>query len=222
MKSASTAVRQPGGAKARSALNTVISRNNFYRDGYQTLLRIAVIEGIAIAALVIALIVTIAVTDPQDRFFATTDDGRILELVPLNQPNLSDDAVITWASEAAVRVMTFGFHDYRRRLQDASSAFTRGGWASFTDALDKSGVLEAVEANRQVLTAVPQQAPVIIEKGDNGGVYRWVVQFPMIVTYQSGNVTQTERSMVTLVIERISTLETPKGIGIDQWIQEPQ
>ncbi len=206
--------------RARNALQTVVSRNNFYKDGYAMLMRVALLEAVAIAGLVVALIAVIMVTDPQDRFFATTEDGKIINLVPLNVPNQSDDAVLTWAANAAVQTMTFGFHDYRQRLQESSTNFTPRGWQSFLEAINRSGTLESVESYRQILTAVPQRAPVMLDKREVAGVYRWVVQFPLLVTTQSGNRTSNSRSILTLVIERVPTIDKPIGLGIEQWLQE--
>lgn len=200
------------------ALEAVVTRNIYYRDGYRTLLKIAVIEGMAIVALIAALAVTIAVSRPQDRFFATTADGRLIRMLPLNEPNMNDAALVSWAARAGTDVMTFGFHDYQRRLQEASNYFTRRGWQSFSEALDRSRVMEGVQQAQRVVTAAPKSAPVITQQGLVNGIYRWVVELPLTVTYQSGTATQSETLNVTLVIVRVSTLDSPSGVGIQQWV----
>jgi intracellular multiplication protein IcmL len=121
--------------------------------------------------------------------------------------------------------MTFGFNDYRKRLQTSSRFFTRGGWATFNDALTKSNMLELVTANQQVVTAVPREAPVVIKEGpvDNDiahNDYQWVVQLPLNVTYLVGAKEENRPQLITMVIVRVSTLETPDGIAIDQWIAQ--
>ena len=144
---------EPGG------LNTVVVRNEFYRDGYRTLLKVAFLEGIAIIFLILAMFYIIKVNQPENRYFATTNDGRLVPMVALNEPNLSTPALMSWTAQAATEVMTFGFNDYKRRLQEASRNFTRVGWASFTSALEKSKIMQMVEASQQVVTAAPISAP---------------------------------------------------------------
>ena len=114
--------------------------------------------------------------------------------------------------------MTFGFHDYQRRLQESSSYFTRRGWQTFSEALQRARLMETVEKAQQVVTAAPRSAPRIIQQGLTGGVYRWVVEMPLVVTYQSGTAVQSEVLNVSLVVVRASTLDSPSGVGIQQWI----
>jgi intracellular multiplication protein IcmL len=142
-------------------------------------------------------------------------------MVALNEPNLSTPALMSWSAQAATEVMTFGFNDYRRRLQEASRNFTRTGWASFTGALDKSRILEMVQQNQQVVTAAPRSAPVLISEGMSNGRYQWQIEIPMVITYQAGSQTRADNLIVTLLIVRVSKLESPNGVGIEQWVAQP-
>ena len=201
-------------------LNTVVTRNDYYRDGYRSLLRIAIAEGIAVVFLIAVVALGVGLYKPHDRFFATTSDGKLVPMVSLDQPYLTTSAVLTWASQAANDVMTFGFHDYRRRLQDSAKYFTKRGWQSFTEALQKARIIESVERYQQVVTATPGGAPIVREEGLVGGVYRWVIEMPLLVTFQSGSKTQNMKMMLTMVVTRVPTLESPSGVGIEQWIAD--
>lgn len=199
-------------------VGSVIVRNEFYRDGYRTLLRIAVIEAMIILALVGAMYFVINVHQPENRYFATTEDGRLVPMVALSEPNLSTPALMSWSAQAATEVMTFGFNDYKRRLQQASRNFTRLGWVSFTSALEKSRIIEMVEANQQVVSAAPASAPILIDERVVNGRYQWQVQVPMVVTYQAGSTVRDDKMLVTLLLVRVPKLESPNGVGIEQWI----
>ncbi len=201
-----------------SGLGAVVVRNEFYRDGYRTLLRLAMLEGVVILGLLGAMYFVIQVHQPENRYFATTEDGRLVPMVALSEPNLSTPALMSWAAQATTEVMTFGFNDYRRRLQESSRNFTRKGWESFTAALQKSRIIEMVEANQQVVTAAPQGAPILESEGLVEGRYQWVIQLPMVITYQSGARTKQDYLLVTLVVVRVPRLESPNGVGIEQWI----
>lgn len=201
-----------------TGLGTVVVRNEFYRDGYRNLLRISLIQGIVILALIGAMYFVIQVNQPENRYFATTEDGRLVPMVPLNQPNLSTPALMSWVAQASTEVMTFGFNDYRRRLQESSRNFTRRGWESFTQALQKSRVIEMVEANQQVVTAAPQGAPILESEGLVAGRYQWVIQLPLVLTYQSGARNKSDSLLVTVVVVRVPRLESPNGVGIEQWV----
>jgi intracellular multiplication protein IcmL len=205
-----------------SGLGRVVVRNEFYRDGYRSLLRLTLLQGIIILGLVGAMYVVVQSNQPENRFFATTEDGRLVPMVPLNEPNLSAPALMSWAAQSATEVMTFGFNDYRRRLQEASRNFTRRGWESFTQALQRSRIIEMVEASQQVVTAAPQGAPIIVSEGLSAGRYQWQIQMPLVLTYQSGSRTRSDSLLVTLVIVRVPRLESSNGVGIEQWIAQPR
>ena len=205
-----------------SGLGKVVIRNEFYRDGYRSLLRLSLVQGIVMLGLLGAMYFIIQVNQPENRYFATTEDGRLVPMVPLNEPNLSTPALMSWVAQASTEVMTFGFNDYRRRLQEASKSFTRRGWESFTGALERSRIIEMVEANQQVLTAAPQGAPIVVSEGLVADRYQWQIQLPLLLTYQSGAKTRTDKLLVTIVIVRVPRLENPNGIGIEQWVAVPR
>lgn len=199
-------------------LGAVMIRNEFYRDGYRNLLRLAVLQSLIILGMVGAMYFVIQVHQPENRYFATTEDGRLVPMVALNQPNLSNPALMSWVAQAATEVMTFGFNDYRRRLQEASRNFTRPGWESFTGALERARIIESVESLQQVVTAAPEGAPILISEGMVGGRYQWVIELPLILSYQAGTKVKNDRLLVTLVVVRVPRLESPNGVGIEQWI----
>ena len=203
---------------AAGPLMTVIVRNEFYRDGFRNMMRMAIAEAVIIVGLILTFIVYMNATKPQDHYFATTADGRIMQLVPLNLPNMNTSALMSWVAQSSTEIMTFGFHDYQRRMQQSSRHFTRHGWESFTNALQKSRIIESIEANQQVVTAQPRSAPVLIQEGVFNGKYRWVVDLPLTVSYQAGTGTRVDTLVVRLVIDRVPSLENPNGVGIEQWI----
>ncbi len=205
-------------AATAPGLGTVVVRNEFYRDGYRALLRLVILLSLIIGALVLVLLGMVNARKPENRYFATTEDGRLIPMVPLSQPNLSTPALLSWSAQAATEVMTFGFSDYRRRLQESSRNFTRTGWESFTTALNQSGMIDAIEQKRQVVTAVPAGAPILESEGLVAGRYQWVVQMPMKLSYQAGADRRTRNILVRIVIARVPRLESSNGVGIDQWL----
>ena len=200
------------------SLGAVVLRNEFYRDGYRSLLRLAIMQSVVIIGLIGVMFFVVNIHQPENRFFATTEDGRLIPMVPMSQPNLSTPALMSWVAQSVVEVMTFGFSDYRRRLQESSRNFTKTGWESFTTALDRSRIIEMVEQNQQVVTAAPAGAPIIQSEGVVMGRYQWRIQVPITLTYQAGSRSRSTGMLVTLLVVRVPRLENPNGIGIEQWI----
>jgi len=201
----------------RNAVETVINRNEFYQDGYRTLLKVALVQAALIAILATTLFITYTNQDPIYRFFATTADGRIIDIVPLDNPYRGD--VVAWSSQSATEAMTFAFTDYRMRLQNSSKFFTQRGWDTFIEALNKSRILEAVDKRQLNVKGAPTAAPQIKRQGVVNGIYQWVLEMPYTIEYLgSGEIPQPTSGTLTLVVQRVPNLENPQGIGIDQWI----
>ena len=205
-----------------SGLGKVVLRNEYYQDGYRLALRVAVIQSFIIIGLIGAMFFVIKVHQPENRYFATTEDGRLIPMVSLTQPNLSNPALMSWAAQSATEVMTFGFNDYQRRLQESSRNFTSRGWESFTKALYAARIIETIESISQVVSAAPAGAPILPSEGVVAGQYQWVVQLPLVLSFQSGSQKRSVNWLVTLVVVRVPRLESPNGVGIAQWIATPR
>lgn len=200
-------------------LSAVVHRNQFYVDRFRQSVKLNFVLGGALVAS-IALCGYLAISRPEPRYFATTADGRLFEMAPLNQPNLAHEALFAWASQAAVKPYVFDFKNYRTQIQEASKNFTPGGWKDFLEAIQGSNLLQLVQSKQLVVSATPASSPVLVNEGVVAGRYAWKVQLPIVVTYSGGSekTTQNQNLMVTMVIVRVPTIDSPQGIGINQFI----
>jgi intracellular multiplication protein IcmL len=206
---------------AKDALTAVTLRNDFYRDGQRKMMVMLLLSFIS-NVLMALLLVYLMTHPPAPKYFATSINGRITPLFALNEPNQSDSAVLQWANQAAVAAFTYNFVNYRTELQASSGFFTSEGWTQFLTALEDSNNLDAVRVKKLIVSAVATSAPIILQKGILNGRYSWRVQMPMLVTYQSASEFSQQRNVVTLLISRISTLNSPRGIGISQFVVGPE
>lgn len=202
----------------KDAIATVLNRNAFYRDGYRLLLRISVIQAIVIALLIAGLISLLLTVQTRQVYFATTADGRIINIVPLNEAYRSQAEVVAWASASAQNVMRFDYRDYRERLQQVSANFTPTGWESFTKALKEANIIDAIEARKLVVTTEINSAPEITNAGVRNGVYTWDLKFPITIRFDGNEPPQPISTNLFLRIVRVSTLQNPDGISIEQWV----
>jgi intracellular multiplication protein IcmL len=205
---------------AEDALTAVVLRNNFYRDGQRKLILVLLVSMIANVVLG-SMLVYIITHPPAPKYFATSISGRITPLFALNEPNQSDSAVLQWANQAAIAAFTYNFVNYRTELQASSGFFTADGWDQFLSALQQSNNLDAVKAKKLIVSAVATRAPIILQKGILNGSYAWRVQMPILVTYQSASEFSQQNNVVTMLITRVPTLDSPRGIGISQFVVGP-
>lgn len=205
---------------AEDALTVVTLRNKFYKDSQRKVV-LALLVALLVNLVLGSMLVYILTHPPEPKYFATSINGRITPLFPLNEPNQSDSAVLQWANQAAIAAFTYNFVNYRDELQASSGFFTAEGWDQFLNALQQSNNLDAVKAKKLIVSAVATRAPIILQKGILNGNYSWRVQMPILVTYQSASEFTQQNNVVTMLITRVSTLNSPRGIGISQFVVGP-
>jgi intracellular multiplication protein IcmL len=205
---------------AEDALTVVTLRNKFYKDSQRKVI-FALLIAILVSLVLGSMLVYIITHPPAPKYFATSINGRITPLYPLDQPNQSDSAVLQWANQAAIASFTYNFVNYRDELQASSGFFTAEGWDQFLSALQQSNNLDAVKAKKLIVSSVATRAPIILQKGILNGSFSWRVQMPILVTYQSASEFTQQNNVVTMLIMRVSTLNSPRGIGISQFVVGP-
>ena len=192
----------------------VMVRANFYRDNVRRLMAFCILLVFVIAGLM-AWVVWERIHKPPVRYFATANNGQLTVLTPLNQPNLTSQSLLDWVIEAATTAYNFNFSNYDRALKDIKVYFTDAGYQHFMDSLAKSGTIETVRAKQLMVSAISTGTPVILQEGPTpDGIYAWKIQLPMLITYQSSSETRKQNVILTMIIARRPTLESPKGIGI--------
>jgi intracellular multiplication protein IcmL len=153
---------------------------------------------------------------PRPHYFYTDGNGAPREVYPLDYPVMSDADVAVWTVNSVVAAYTIDFANYRDQLSSASQHFTIAAWRSFGTAFINSGNFEKLKEARLVSSAQPERAALIVHKAIIGDRLTWEIQFPMLVTYENENETNTEHLMVTVLIVRTSETDHPDGIAIEQ------
>lgn len=150
-------------------------------------------------------------------FYSTSVNDKVELLTAMDMPNTSDQAVTDWASLVAISCFSFDFVNYQKQLNSLSVYFTENGWVGFTNSLKQSNIVDAVIGKKLIVNAVITKSPVILEKGSLNGQYAWRVQIPLLVTYQAASDFSSENILINILVRRISTLDSYKGIGIEQF-----
>src|ERR1700722_5151317 len=154
-------------------------------------------QSIIVAFMALFTILCIPFLQPGYRYFAVTPEQKKFQLVPLDLPNLTNNAVLSWAATGVTEIMTIGFGDFESKLVAQKSRFTQPGWDGFVDAFLGEKIDESFRKHQLVLTTVPYDTPVIVSQGENEKhVYEWHIQIPVIMTYATNNnITRPERSL---------------------------
>lgn len=178
-----------------------------------------IIQTWVIAFLGLVLTLLLPFTQPINLYYARNSNSKVMPLVGLDVPNMTNRAILSWATTSITEVMTMGFGDIDVRLPKQRPRFTKKGWDAYIKVFLLQKIGETFKQYQLVLTTVPSNTPVIVNQGVNReATYQWTVQMPVIMTYSTNNnVTRKQRSTVTLTIVRVPAEENSFGIAIQSW-----
>lgn len=203
------------------ALTTVFARNTFYRR-----LHYLVLATLALAITVIGILLGILVhmlryPNPP-LYFATDDVGRLIHVVPVDTPNMSQQDVINWVIDALQNALSFDFINFRAQLQNAQRYFTDFGWRNYMDAQKATNNFVALDTRKMVFLAQVIGQPTLVTQGILGGAYAWKFDMPVIMTYlyppYDDKSRYTNSLDVSVVVQRQPILQSYRGLGIVQVI----
>lgn len=183
------------------------------RDGYRKLLKYLLVGSMTAVGLAIVLVLQLLARS-EPKYYATTTTGRVIPVHSLSEPIVTTNYILEWASLATRNVLNLHFDSYQDELQQSSGFFTQAGWQSFNSALNASGMIQTITQDKLDASAVVNGDPVILDREVIHGRYTWCIQLPILVTYTSASESQQAKFIVTMNVERISTLDNNKGIAI--------
>lgn len=207
--------------ESQDAIVLIMLRNAFYRRMHY----------LALAALILAFLVNVALAGifiylyknpTHPIYFAADKVGRLIQIIPVNTPNMSQAEVDKWTINAVQAAYSFDYINYRAQLQDAEKYFTTYGWSRYMKALTASSNLVALTERKQIVIATVVGQPKILVQGTLGGAYAWKYQMPLLVTYSQPPYdakNQFSNALdVTVIVQRKPVLQGNKGLGIVQLI----
>jgi intracellular multiplication protein IcmL len=218
--SASDSGNKPKAPEAKSPNpNVIFSRSMLHGNPlYSTFMYIALVLTV-IAMALFAWDIYARTDKPFPPFFAVGSDDKLTRMTALRAPNFTTQALLDWAAEAATAVYTFDFYNYAEVIKRARIYFTEPGYENFLAAIQGAQVVNTIVKKKLVVSAVLTDTPVILKEGViSTGNYAWQVQFPMLLTYQSASEQIKSRIILTLLVTRIPTSESVKGVGIASFV----
>lgn len=205
----------------QSALELIVLRNEFYRDGYKKAL-LALVLMILINALLGWAIYYKVTHLPEPEYFAVNDEGRMIPLHGLAVPAVSDEQVYQFAGEVVRRTFTMDYLHWKEQMQRSVGDFTESGWASFATSLKNSNNMQTLLNLKMVSSVEITGAPELINKSVINGRYAWQLRMPIAITLTNGNKVIPQTMMVTLIVVRVPITESSREIAVDSFVADSQ
>ncbi len=207
--------------KNEDALVSVILRNSFYRRQYFLALGAFVLSILTIIILSFVLVYVIRHRS-EPLYFATDNVGRLIEIAPVNKPNMSLDEVKAWTVRAVERATSYDYVNYRRQMQEMQNYFTTYGWRTYMAALNANGNLNALKRRRMIYLSKVVDTPKLDIEGDLDGAYSYKFKMQMLLTTLQPPYDDTTSQLyawnVSVIVQRQPILQSKDGLGILQLV----
>jgi len=177
---------------------------------------------LAVIGILISVLAFLVRNPTNPLYFAADNVGRLIEVVPVSQPNMSTEQVTAWTIEAVQAAYSYDYVNYRGQLQNAQKYFTSYGWKNYMNALTLSNNLIALQQRKQIVIARVVEKPKLVTQGLLSGAYAWKFEIPVLVTYWQPPFDDKSKYsnalIVSIIVQRQPILQSYKGLGALQII----
>lgn len=203
------------------AVSLILTRNIFYRRYYHLALACFALSLVMIVCLS-GLLFYIATYPTKPIYFATDEVGKLMQVIPLSEPNMSTEDAARWAVDSVEAAYSYDYVNYRAELQSAQKYFTNYGWRSYMKALEASNNLVALEQRQMIVSAKVIETPKLVRAGVLSGRYAYRFEMPVLVTYLLPPYDAKSRFSnalnVMVLIRREPILQSYQGLGVLQMV----
>ena len=207
------------------AIVLVYVRNEFYRQKYLLTLAVGLLS-IIVVAILAGMLYYLAKHPTEPLYFPADDLGRLIQEIPITQPNMSLDDVTAWTIEAVEDANSYDFLNYRSELQSAEKYFSDYGWRKYMQGLKASTNLVGLIDRKMIFIAKVVDQPKLIGQGIlKTGAYGYKYQMPVLMTYivppYDAKSSFQNPLLVNVVVQRQDVLQSYKGLVVMQMNAAP-
>lgn len=196
-------------------------RERYYQDQLGKLSLLILLAGGVIFLLLVLNFLLFQETVPPPTYFAATDQGQILQELPLDKSNVATNELLAWVIDAMMDSHTFNFMNYSRIVDEAKQYFTTEGYTNYLTGLSRSGITERIKRDKLVVVSSPSQAPEILKEGPyksgNFNRYLWKIRVPLSFNFRSVSVHTGDQAEAMILVMRVPTTVSPTGLSILQY-----
>lgn len=157
---------------------------------------------------------------------AQTPTTSGFQALPLEQPNRTSRELQEWVSMAVSEVLTLDAVQYETQLSQGKGYFTDDGYTQFVSYLNDSTLFDILKNGDLKTSVFVETPPLLLNDGPVGGVYRWLYDVPVTISYIPRTITnytkttdaQVRRVNVRVQVGRIDDPAAPEAVRIESWV----
>lgn len=138
--------------------------------------------------------------------------------LPLEKAHRTDKELKNWVNTVVSESLSFNKDSYSRVLQEIRPYYTVSGFKQYQDYLTSSGVIDSINKSGYQMGVYAEQPPLLMNGSSIKGVYRWLYQIPITVSFlQNGKNIANRELTLRVQIRRVKLEDDPNAIQIESW-----
>ena len=202
----------------------VVVRNQSLVLAYRRLAFAALMSMVSAVTCLLVLFLVAGKSVPPN-YIPVTQDGRLLPLIPMNQPSVDDGVIGQFALDTITALNNFDYLNWQIQVNKAQNLFVPDSWQTYFQEFEATNIMRTVVERKMIVMGRPS-GPVEIQNQGVGqdGVYLWRVAVPIVINYVGHNVERgsqrapatdlSSKGVVTLYIQRVPSALAPNGIAV--------
>lgn len=199
--------------RLESGISSMLLRAASVEHRHNTMLTLILALTIALAASVVLNVWQYTRPTPQPKYFSATEDGRLIEFLPLADPINAGAKVTRFATDVVGCVKNLDAVHAEVQLEACRDYFSPATFQQLLDDMGREGVLVAIKQAGAIQDVSPS-APTIEAQGVNpDGRYTYQLEVPVRIGITSGRASKAYRDgVVTLRLTRVDTRQRSSGL----------
>lgn len=143
-----------------------------------------------------------------------------------DQPHRTPRELAQWVSRSVSEVMTFDARGYEDELANAEKYFAPAGYAEYKAYLEQADMKNSLVQGQLKASVIVEQNPLLLNSGAVGGVFRWLYEVPVTISYVPQDATSldpnaakaaTRKLTIRLQLGRHDAAENEDAVQIESW-----
>lgn len=151
---------------------------------------------------------------PDPLFFDVTKHEQVIDPVPLDEPSITDAALLNIVNEAINLAYTFNYKNISDQANKLKDYFDDRGMKTYVKVLQEDDTMKRVVPDKLIVSMKANKAPQIVREGSFKGRYTWRIQIPVSVRYENKEKLIRSEVEVDVVVWRVPEIISPNGIKI--------
>ncbi|MDI5833306.1 DotI/IcmL family type IV secretion protein (plasmid) [Shewanella xiamenensis] len=158
------------------------------------------------------------------KYFTVDQQGRIVPVVAMDEPVLTEGALREWAADCVRSSYTFMFANYKDALGSSlGRCFTKDGSVKFKEQLANSGIVKQIVEGQGALVTQIDGIVNIRKEGIVDGAKAYVIEIPVKIQKIFPKEAPIVKDWTVIITAfRVDNIEYEKGTAIHVWGMEPR